>query len=77
MVCGVETSDLPCLASGRNSNFTSDDMADLRRQGVAVDDENKPAHQNIPSPQNIPLPQLEEGYSQRSEVIICPRRLKK
>ena len=67
-VCGVETSDLPCLDSGRNSNFTSDDMADVRHQGVAVDDDNNPA------PQNIPLPQLEDGYSWRSEEIICPRR---
>ena len=42
-VGGVEFSYLPCLASGQNSNLTSDDMADLRRQGIAVDDENDPA----------------------------------
>ena len=51
-VGGAEILDLPCLASGRNLKLTSDDMADLQRQGIAIDDNNDPA------PENIPLPQL-------------------
>ena len=43
MVCGVEISDLPCLASGYNSNLNYDDMADLRRQGIIDDDDNDPS----------------------------------
>ena len=39
-VCGVENLDLPCLASGHNSNLISEDMADLRRQGIAVNNNN-------------------------------------
>ena len=29
-VSGVEILDLPCLASGHNSNLTSEDIADLQ-----------------------------------------------
>ena len=67
---GVEFYDLPCLTSGRNSNLVSYDMADLRRQVVAVDDNNNPDPTYIPDE----VPQLEEGYSCRSEGITCPRR---
>ena len=71
---GFETLDLPYLALGRNPNFTSDDMADLRCQSVNFDNDNDPATQNGLSSQNIPLPQLDEGYSWRSEEIICLRQ---
>ena len=54
-VCGVEISDLPCLASGHNSNLTSEDMADLWRQGISVDDNNDPYPGKIPVPGNIPF----------------------
>ena len=47
-VCGVEISDLPCLASGRNSNLISNDMADIWRQGIYVEDENDPDPQKNP-----------------------------
>ena len=73
-VCGVEILDLPCLASGYNSNLTSEDMADIRRQVIAVDNNNDPDPSNIISPENIPLPQPEEENSWISEGIICPRR---
>ena len=43
MVGGVELSDLPCLASGQNSNLTSNDMAYIRRQGISFDDDNDSA----------------------------------
>ena len=57
-VCGVEILDLPCLASGENSNLTSDDMADLRSQVISVNDDKNPAPKTITDPQNITLPQL-------------------
>ena len=56
---GVEISYLTCLASGNNSNLTYEDMADLRIQGISVDNNNDPAPKNIHVPENIPLPQLE------------------
>ena len=46
-VGGVDFLDLPSLDLGRNSNLTFDDMTDLRLQGIAVDDGNKPTHENI------------------------------
>ena len=49
-VCGVEILDLPCLASGRNFNLTSDDTADIRCQGIAVDNDNKRSPKTILPP---------------------------
>ena len=65
-VCGVKISDLPCLASGYNLNLNYEDMADLQRQGIDVDNNNDPDSENIPVPQNIPLTQMEEENSWRS-----------
>ena len=73
-VCGVEISGLPCLASGHNSNLASEDMADIRRQGIAVDDDNEPDTKNISVLVKTPSTQLEEGKSLRSEGIIFPRQ---
>ena len=42
-VCGVEILDLLCLDSGHNLNLTSEETADLRRQGIAVGDNNEPS----------------------------------
>ena len=42
-----------------NSTLTYEDMADLRIQGISVDNNNDPAPKNIHVPENIPLPQLE------------------
>ena len=47
MGVGVEFSNLPCLASWRNLNFTSDDMADIWHQGIDVNDNNNPSPENI------------------------------
>ena len=55
-VCGIEILGLPCLASGNNLNLTSEDMADIWSQGIAVNDNNDPYSKNIPVPVNIPLP---------------------
>ena len=60
MVCVVEILDLPCLASRNNLNLTSEDMADLLRQGISVDDNNDPTPQEMYVTENTPLPQLEE-----------------
>ena len=62
-MCDVEIWDLPCVASGHNSNLTSEDMADLRRQVIAVVDNNDPYIKTILIPKNNPLPQLEEENS--------------
>ena len=53
-MCGVEISDLPCLDSGNNLNTTFEEMADIRRQGIAADDDNDPAPGNIPVPPQKP-----------------------
>ena len=68
-VGGVEFSDLSCLASGKNSNVTSNEMPDLRHQCIAVDDDNVPAPNNIPDE----VTQLEDGYSWRQGGIILSR----
>ena len=69
-VVDVDFSDLPCLASRRNSNLTSDDMSDHWLQGITVDDYNCPASENIP----YEVPQLMNGYYCKSEGIIFPRQ---
>ena len=53
-VYGVENLDLPCLASGHNPNIISEDMADLRRQGIAVDGDNDPDPGKITFPKKFP-----------------------
>ena len=75
-VCGVEILDLPCMASGNNSDLTSEDMAYIQRQGIAVNNNNNSSAQNIHVPRNNPLTQLEEGKFWIYEGIICPRRSK-
>ena len=75
-VCGFEISDLPCLASGHNSSLTSEDMADIRCQGIAVDDDEDPSPENIPVPINIRFTLLEEENSWIPEGIIFLRRSK-
>ena len=73
-VCGAEISHLPCLASGHNSNLTSEDMDNLRRQGISVNDDIDPDPENMPVSRNIHLSQLEEYNSWISEGIICLKK---
>ena len=47
-VGGVDLLDLPCLALGKKSNLNSNDMADLWRQGISVNDDTDPDPGNIP-----------------------------
>ena len=44
-------------------------MADIRRQVIAVDDENGPATKKTPDE----VSQLEDGYNWKSEGTILPR----
>ena len=73
-MCGVGISDLPCLASGNNSNLNYEYMDDIRRQGISVNSHNVPAPENIPVPRKITLPKLEEDNRWRYEGIIFPRQ---
>ena len=67
---GAESNDSPILLSGRTSNLRSEDMVELRRQGIAIDDDNDPAPENVPR----------QGKNTtctgnwRREGIICPRK---
>ena len=45
---GVEFSDLPSLVSGKKSDLTPDNMADLILQDISLDDENAPAPDRTP-----------------------------
>ena len=51
-------------------NLTSDNMEDIRRQGITVDDS------NFPYPKNIPykIPQPANALKCKPEGIICQRR---
>ena len=60
----------PNWLSGRTSNLRSEDMAELRHQGISIDDDNDPAPDNVPR-------QGETTYGTgdwRREGIICPRK---
>ena len=45
---GAEANDAPILLSGRMSNLRSEDMVELCRQEIAIDDDNDPAQDNLP-----------------------------
>ena len=47
-VGGVEFLDLPSLASGQNPVQCFQCTLDISHQGIAVDDDNEPAPENIP-----------------------------
>ena len=67
---GAEAINAPILLSGRTSNLRSEDMVDICRQGIAIEDDKDPA------PDNVPL----QGDTNtrtgtwRREGIICPRK---
>ena len=69
---GVDaTTDIPNLNSGKPSNLTAGDMADLRRQCIATDDDNDTAPENIPGPAPA---SPNEQLTWKLDGIICPRR---
>ena len=45
---GAESNSTPNLLSVHTSNLRPDDMAELLRQGIAIDDDNNPAPDNVP-----------------------------
>ena len=45
---GVESNDAPNLRSVRILNLSQEDMAELLRQGIAIDDDKYPAPDNVP-----------------------------
>ena len=45
---GAEAKDAPILLWGRTSKLRSEDMVELRRQGIAIDDDNDPEPENAP-----------------------------
>ena len=67
---GEEENDAPILLSVRTSNLRSEDMVELRRQGISIDNDNNPAPENV----------LRKGENTnrtgnwRREGIICPRK---
>ena len=44
----AEANDAPNLLSGHTSNLSSEYMTELRRQGIAIDDDNYPSPDNVP-----------------------------
>ena len=67
---GAEENDAPILLSGRTSNLRSEDMVELRRQGIAIGDDNNPALENVPR-----QGETNTGTGNwRREGIICPRK---
>ena len=53
-VGGFEIPDLPYLNSGQNPNLTSDDMAGIHRQGIAVNNNNRHAPETFLTLKKIP-----------------------
>ena len=47
-VGGVDVSDIPSLDLLLNRKLASNYMADLRRQGITLNDKNNPVPENIP-----------------------------
>ena len=45
---GAEANDAPILLSGRTPNIRLEDMVEIFRQGIAIDDNNDPAPENVP-----------------------------
>ena len=67
---GAEANDAPILLSGRTSNLRLEDMMELRYQGIAIDDDNNTAPENVPR-----QGETTTGTGNwRREGIICPRK---
>ena len=45
---GAEANDAPTLVSGRTLNLCSEDIVELSRKGVSIDDDNDPVPENFP-----------------------------
>ena len=67
---GAEANDAPTILSGRTSNLRSEDMVELRRQGISIDDDNDPAPENVPRQGE----NTTRTGNWRREGIICSRK---
>ena len=67
---GAEANDAPTLLSGRTSNLRSEDMVELCRQGISIDDGRDPAPENVPRQSD----NTTCTGNWRREGIICPRK---
>ncbi len=56
---------------GRMRIETREDIAELRHQGIEVNDDNEPAPENVPEPYEAPLP---PGGGRWENPTICSRR---
>ena len=67
---GAEAKNFPNLLLGHTSNLRLEDMSELRRQWITIDDDNDLAMVNVPR-----QGETAAGTSiWRREVIICPRK---
>ena len=66
-VDGAEANDAPILLSDRTSNLRSEDMVELRRQGIAINDDNNTAPENVPRQGETTT----DTGNWRREGIIC------
>ena len=67
---GAETNDATILLSVRTSNLGSEDMVEICRQGISINDDNDPAPYNVPRQGDI---NTGTGNSRR-EGIIYPQK---
>ena len=67
---GAEANNDPNLLSGRTSNLRPEDMADLCRQGIDIDDDKYPAPDNVPRQDDT----TSGTDNWRREGIIFPRK---
>ena len=69
-VDGAESNNTPILLSSSMSNIRLEDMVELRRQGIAIDDDNDPAPEDVPR-----QGETNTGTGNWRRVgIICPRK---
>ena len=67
---GAEENDAPNLLLGRTLNLRSEEMEELRRQGIYINDDNNPAPENAP----IQSETTAGTCNWRREGIICPQK---
>ena len=67
---GAEAKDASILISVRTSDLCSEDMVELRRQVISIDDDNNPAPENVPRQGE----NTTRTGNWKREGVICPRK---
>ena len=67
---GAEAKDAPILLSVRTSNLRSEDMVEIQRQGIDIDDDNNPSPYTVPRQGKTTTVTV----NCRREGIISPRK---